>query len=263
MGVYRLSELVGHGTASLVVAAIAAALAAGAVAIAFRPRLALPALGVVGTLLALVGFGAWTLDARFSQRARETYLPRDASWIDSARVGPVTLVNTPGSGRELALEQMFWNRSVTRLVRLRNAGFPDKFAAPRVRIGGDGALLLRGRPVRGAVVFSEYAVTAELRGATSVAATKLFELWKPEGKPRLRLLAGGRYFDKWLANSGYVRIWDAPGTLRLRLVLPPRAPRSAMSFRARGVRRTVIVEPGSSRVVEFAVPRGVWTLRLK
>jgi hypothetical protein len=156
---------------------------------------------------------------------------------------------------------MFWNRSITRLARLRGGGRPDVFAAPRVRVADDGRLLVDGRTLRTPIVFTEYAMTAELRGAESVASTPLFELWKPAGTPRLRLLAGGRYFDGWLANTGYVRVWDAPGTLVLRLELPPRAPETQVVFRARGQRRAVVIRGGEQRRVTFSVPEGSWTLQ--
>jgi hypothetical protein len=243
------------------VAVLVALLAAGAVAVAFRPRFAGWAVLAVGISLAGVGLGAWSLDARYSQKARDTYFPADARWIDHTGLEGVTIVNTAGAARALTLEQMFWNRSITRLVRLPGGGRPDVFAAPRVRIADDGRLLVDGRALRTPIVVTEYAVSADFRGATSVASTPLFELWKPQGTPRLRLLAGGRYFDGWLANSGSVRVWDSPGTLVLRLSLPATAPASRLVFRTRGMRRVVLVAPGKSRRIAFRVPEGVWTLR--
>jgi hypothetical protein len=263
VGVYRLEEAIGYASGSLLVAAVVAALAAGAVAIAFRPRLAPCGLGAAAVLLACVAAGAWSIDARYSQRARATYLPEDARWVDHANLGDVTIVNTPGSGRELTLEQMFWNRSIKRLVRLRRADHPDAFAAPRLRVGGDGTLFLQGKRFAGPLLIDEYAMTAELRGAKSVASSKLFELWKPAGRPRLRLLAGGRYYDGWLAHTGYVRTWNSPGTLRLRLTLPRSAARSQMVFKTQALRRVVTLAPGGTKDVAFDVPSGVWTLRWK
>jgi hypothetical protein len=251
MGVYRLEASIGYANGSLLVAVVVALLAAGAAAVAYCPKAWPVALAAVGVLLAAVGLGAWKLDAKYSQRARDTYFPADARWVDHAGVGDVTILNTPGSRRELTLEQMFWNRSIKRLVRLRKADSPDVFSTPQVRIRPDGAMLVDGKPLRTALLMNEYAVTAVLRGAKSVAATRLFELWKPVGTPRLRL------------HSGYVRIWDSPGTLRLRLGLPTSAPKARLVFRARGERRIVEVAPGSSRVVKFEVPAGVWTVRWK
>jgi hypothetical protein len=264
IGVYRLEEAIGYANGSLLVAVFVAALAAGAVAIGIRPKLAPVGLAAVAVLLALVGAGAWLLDARYAQRARDTYFPADARWVDHADLGDVTIANTPGSRRELTLEQMFWNRSITRLVRLERAGAPDVFAAPQLRIGDDGSLFLEGKRFAGALLINEFAVTADLRGATSVATSRLFELWKPTGTPRLRLLAAGRFYDGWLANTGYIRVWDAPGTLQLRLALPPSAERpSRLVFTNRHARRVVVVQPGGTRRVAFPVSSGVWTLRWK
>ncbi len=264
MGVYRLEDAVGYANGSLLVAIVVALLAAGATAVAYRTRLWPAALGIVALLLASVGAGAWALDARYAQRARATYFPADARWVDHANLGDVTAVNTPSASRELVLEQMFWNRSIKRLVRLRRAESPDVFSVPQLTIRKDGALLLRGRPLRTALLINEYAVTAEFEGAKSVVSSSLFELWKPVGIPRLRLLVGGRFFDGWLANSGYVRTWGAASTLRLRLSLPHTAPASArLVFRAGGMTRTVSIAPGATRAVRFDVPNGVWTLRWK
>jgi hypothetical protein len=264
MGVYRLEAAVGYANGSLLVAVVVAVLAAGAAAVAYRTRLWPAALGVVALLLASVGAGAWALDAKYAQRARATYFPPDARWVDHAKLGDVTVVNTPAASRELVLEQMFWNRSIKRLVRLRQADSPDVFSAPQLTIRGDGALLLHGRPLRTALLMNEYAVTAELEGAKSVASSQLFELWKPVGTPRLRLLVGGRFFDGWLADSGYARTWGAASTLRLRVSLPRTAPGAArIVFTSRRLRRIVTIRPGATRAVRFEVPEGVWTLRWK
>jgi len=262
MGVYKLEEAIGYANGSLLVAVVVAALAAGAVAIAFRPRLAAGGLAAVALFLALVAGSAWSLDKLNAQRARASYFPADARWVDHARLGDVTIVNTPGSRRELTLEQMFWNRSIKRLARLERAGSPDVFAAPELRVADDGSLFLEGKQFTGALLINEYAVMVDLRGARSVAASPLFELWKPTGTPRVRLFAGGRFYDKWLANTGYVKVWDAPGTLRLRLTLPRIAEQpTRIVFTARGTRRVVLLQPGGTKRVEFPVPPGRWTLR--
>ena len=262
MGVYKLEEAIGYANGSLLVAVVVAALAAGAVAIAFRPRLAAGGLAAVALFLALVAGSAWSLDKLNAQRARASYFPADARWVDHARLGDVTIVNTPGSRRELTLEQMFWNRSIKRLARLERAGSPDVFAAPELRVADDGSLFLEGKQFTGALLINEYAVMVDLRGARSVAASPLFELWKPTGTPRVRLFAGGRFYDKWLANTGYVKVWDAPGTLRLRLTLPRIAEQpTRIVFTARGTRRVVMLQPGGTKRVEFPVPPGRWTLR--
>ena len=260
IGVHRFDELVGHANASLTVAAVVAVLAVLAIGVAYRPRLGVPALVLVGAFLGAVSLGAWSLDSRYANAARTTYLPEDAQWVDHARLGDVTLLHTPGSKREIALEQMFWNRSITDFARLRDADRADAFAAPRVRIARDGALWLHGQPLRTPLLVAEYAMNARFSGASREASTNLFALWRPAGTPRLTLLTGGRYFDGWLANTGYVRAWRR-GRVTMRLSLPPHAPATTVRFRGPGVRERVRLTPGGSRVVTFDVTGKPWTVK--
>ena len=260
IGVHRFDELVGNANASLAVAAVVAVLALLAIGVAYRPRFGVPALALVGVFFGAVSLGAWSLDSRYANAARTTYLPEDARWVDHAGLGDVTLLNTPGSKREIALEQMFWNRSITKFARLRDADRADAFAAPRVRIARDGALWLNGRPLRRPLLVAQYAMNARFAGATREAGTNLFTLWRPAGTPRLTLLTGGRYYDGWLANTGYVRAWRR-GRVTMRLSLPPHAPTTTVRFRGPAVRESVRLTPGSSRVVEFAATTKPWTVK--
>jgi hypothetical protein len=260
IGVHRFDELVGNANASLTVAAIVAVLAVLAIGVAYRPRLGVPALALVGVFLGAVSLGAWSLDSRYANAARTTYLPDDARWVDHAELGDVTLLNTPGSKREIALEQMFWNRSITEFARLRDADRADAFAAPRVRIARDGALWLNGRPLRTPLLVAQYAMNARFAGATREAGTNLFTLWRPTGTPRLTLLTGGRYYDGWLANTGYVRAFRR-GRVTMRVSLPPHAPATSLRFRGPGVRARVRLTPGSSRVVVFEATTKPWTVK--
>lgn len=260
IGVHRFDEILGHANASLTVAAIVAVLALLAVGVAYRPRLGVPALVLVGAFLGAVSLGAWSLDSRYANAARTTYLPEDARWVDHADLGDVTLLNTPGSKREIALEQMFWNRSITDFARLRDADRADAFAAPRVRIARDGALWLNGRPLRAPLLVAQYAMNARFSGATRAAGTDLFTLWRPAGTPRLTLLTGGRYYDGWLANTGYVRAWRR-GRVTMSLSLPPHAPATTVSFRGPGMRERVRLTPGSSRLVAFEATTKPWTVK--
>lgn len=260
IGVHRFDELVGHANSSLIVAAFVAAFAVLAIAVAYVPRLAVRSLLLMGVCLAAVSLGAWSLDSRYANAARTTYLPDDARWVDHAGLGDVTLLNTPGSKREIALEQMFWNRSVTAFARLRDADRADAFAAPRVRVARDGGLWLHGRPLRTPLLVAEYAMDAQFAGAELVRATNLFDLWRPEGTPRLVLLTGGRYYDGWLANTGYVRAWRR-GRVAFRVSLPPRAAATTLRLRAPGVRKNVRLTPGTSRVLAFDAKTKPWTLK--
>jgi hypothetical protein len=269
MGVYRLEHSLGFDNGSLLVAAAAALLAVAAAGFAYRPRRAPLALGLAACCLVLASAGAFALDHLNATRARETYLPADARWVDRAGLGETTFVHTPGTPRPVALEQLFWNRSVTKLVRLRRADPVDVFSAPQLHIARDGTLLLRGRPLRTPLLVSRYAVDADLVNATRVDGTNLLDLWRPDGTPRLSLLAGGRYYDGWLADRGWIRVWPSRGprvrgVLRLRLRLPASARPTRLSVRAPGFRRSVLVRPDGNALLSVPVSsRGPWTIHFR
>jgi hypothetical protein len=266
LGVYRLEKSVGVANGSLWIAAIVAALSICAAALAVRPRRApLTAVVLSAVFLACVGVGAFSLDHYNATNARRTYLPADARWVDDTHVGPVTLLQTPGSPRELSLENLFWNTSVDRVVRLRRADVIDAFPQRVVRDAPSGALLDRGRPVRTSLLVPHYAVYATFANAHRVAGTELFDLWKPAGIPELRVLAGGHYYDNWLAASGYVRVYGSPcGTVSFTLYRPRVAPPAPLHLRAPGVDRTISLKRGERRTVVLRVDvQGVWVLRFK
>ena len=266
IGVARIEEAVGTANGSLLIAGVVAAFALLAIGVAYRPRLALPSLALVAVLLGAISLGAWSLDSRYAERARATYLPADARWVDHAELGDVTLLNTPGARRELALEQMYWNRSIRRVALLRRADRVDAFVSPQVRIARDGALFIGDEPLRDPLLVNRYAMEARFSGAAVADRTNLFDLWRPEGTPRLSLLVGGRYFDGLLALDGYVRIWPTrAGELTLPLSLPQSAPQPVtLTFRSPGGTRRTTLRPGERTNVRFDVPAsGVWTVRWK
>ena len=270
IGVYRLEKSLGFANGSAVIALVVAFLSLVAVWITFRRgRAGVVAIGLTTIFLASVSAGAFSYDREVAHRARATYLPADARWVDHARLGEVTLVNTPGALRELALEQMFWNRSITDLALLRRADRVDAFGAPRIRVAADGSMFLRGKPLVRPLLVNRYAMAAELAGAERVAKSELFDLWKPVGTPRLRMLAGGRYYDGWLAYMGWVKLWpdengSVQGRLRLAVTAPERMPRTTLRFRAPGVDRRVTLAPGERRVLSFRVSHAsVWTLNYR
>jgi hypothetical protein len=269
-GVSQLEGAVGFANGSFAVAGVVAALSISAVVVTFRMRQAAAvALGLSIAFFAAVGIGAFQVDHRTSHNARLTYLPQDARWVDHAGLGPVTVVQTPGAPRALALEQLFWNRSIDQVVRLRRADPVDVFPAPRLRVAPDGRLLVHGRPLDRTLLFTSYAMAAQLSGASRVGGTQLLELWRPEGQPRLSLLQGGRYYDHWLALDGYIRIWpDATrrvtGRLRFDVGLPPGVRPVTLRFKARGLVRRVTLHANEQRTLTFDVAApAVWTLRFK
>jgi hypothetical protein len=269
-GVSQLENAIGSANGSLAVAALVGVLSLVAVALTFRLRQAAAvALGLSVAFFAAVGVGAFQVDHRTSHGARQTYLPQDARWVDHARLGHVTVVQTPGAPRALALEQMFWNRSVDRVAMLRKPDPVDVFSAPHIRVASDGRMLVHGRALTRPLLFTKYAMAAQLSGATRVGGTQLFDLFRPEGTPRLSVLQGGRYFDGWLAPDGYIRIWPdesgrISGRLRFDVGLPPDARPVTLTFKARGLKRVVRLHPNEQRTLTFDVASpAVWTLRWK
>jgi len=266
LGIFRLEKAVGIGDGSLAVALVAAALACVAAGAAFRARLAYVAVAATLVASCAVSVGAVSFDHRVSRGVRSTLLPADARWIDHAGLGPATLIQTPATPHARAHEQLFWNRSLERLLLLDQASPIDAFASPRVRIAPDGRLVSGGKTVRGPLVISNFAVRARLAGAVAVARGADYELWRPLGTPRMAMFVGGLYHDGWLANGGHITLWPArdgrvEGTFRLPLSLPAGTQRTVLQLRGPGVNRRVVVEPEQRVVVELQVShKGPWTL---
>jgi hypothetical protein len=197
---------------------------------------------------------------------RETFLPPDARWVDHARVGDATLIQTPATPHARAHEQLFWNRSLKTLAFLDQASQIDAFASPRVKIADDGRFVSDGKTLRGPLVISNFAVRARLAGAVAVARGADYELWRPLGTPRMALFVGGLYHNGWLAPAGHLTLWPARdgrvhGTLRIPLSLPAGTKRTVLHLQGPGVDRSVAVSPGQSRVMSVKVSyRGPWTL---
>jgi hypothetical protein len=217
-GVSRIEQELGSpGNGSLAVAAAAAlGMLAVVAAAGLRPRRAATvAVAVSLVLCAGASAAAVAFDHANSRAVRNAFLPADPSWVDHAGVGDVTLVRSIGGIRGAALEQLFWNRSVKRVALLPGAPELDAYRSPSVEVAADGALSVRRRPLRGALLVDERAVTVRLRGARRVASAPGFALWKPQGSPRLALLFLARYYDGWLGDRGSVNLWPRSGGRRL------------------------------------------------
>lgn len=260
LALWWLERRIGYDDGSLVLAAAVAALSLLGVALAFRPRHAAPVgLAAAAILVGAASAGATAFDADNAPKVRGTYLPADARWVDHAGLGEVTYLQTPGGPRELAFSQLFWNRSIGEVVRLPEGNTIDAFHQPFVRVAGDGTLVHEGRSLRTAILIPRFSVFADFRGATRVAQTATFDLWRPEGTPQLELLVAGQYFDGWLADEGWIEVRPTrAGTLVLPLSLPMQAPAVRLRFTG-DESRTVELDPGASRRVNFDVPAGgVW-----
>jgi hypothetical protein len=265
MGVFRLEKAVGIGDGSLAIALAAAALACLALGAAYRARLVWVAVGASLIASCAVSIGAISFDHHVVTTVRATYLPPDARWIDHAGLRDVTLVQTPATPHARAHEQLFWNRSLARLAFLDQASPIDAFGHPRVNVARDGSFRLDGRPLRGPLAISNYAVRARLTGADLVATGADYELWRPTGTPRLALFVGGLYHNGWLAPAGHLTVYPrqghVQGTLRFRLSLPAPTKRTVLHLEGPGVDRRVTVVPGRSKLVTVKVDeRRPWTL---
>ena len=261
--VLRLEGLITVGNGALLVALLAAALSVVAALSAFRK---LPAAAVLLAAIAAccgLSAGASAFDARTSRSLHGT-LPADVRWVDHARLGDVDLIAPPGAREEQSWQQLFWNTSVKRLLLLGSPEI-DQFSAPRVRVARDGRLLVGGRSLTRPLLVQTYASTVQLSGVKLVRRELIFDLYRTVGTPRLRLLAAGRYADRWLAPRGAITVWSkSSGTLTLSLSLPEQTQVTTMRFTTRGIDRTVRVRPGQRVPLRFDVPSGgVWSLHFR
>jgi hypothetical protein len=266
----RLEQLTGIGTASLIVALGAAVLSVCVFAVVYRPRSALP-VGFSVALVAMMGIStlAYSYDKRSAHRERTFAMPADLQWVDHARLDNVGLLALPGSVDSRALQQLFWNRSITAVLQL-GAKRIDSYEQPQVRVSDDGRLLVPGGTFVGPLLVQTDGSRATFTGATRVATGREFQLWKPEATavPRLAMLAGGLYADGWLAGHSFVRVWPdgsgrVEGALRLRLWVPSSGSVTRLKLDASGYTRTLRLVPGLTRDITVAVShRGPWTITL-
>jgi hypothetical protein len=258
--VLRFEGLTSVGNGSLVFALVAAVLSVLGALVAFRKIPAATALLAAIVACCAMSVGASAFDARTSSSLRST-LPHDVRWVDHARLGSVDLVAPPGARKEQSWQQLFWNTSVKRLLLLDSAPI-DQFDAKQLKIAADGTLLVDGRPDRRPLLVQTYASTLQLSGVERVQHKLIFDLYRPVGTPRLRLLAAGRFADNWLAPQGAITVWTkSGGTLELVLSLPAHTQITPIVLTGKGIKRTVRVHPGDKIPLSFRVPAGgVWSL---
>lgn len=258
-GVYWLSGKLGEqGLASTAVAAAVGLLSVVAVAASRRPRLGTPiALGLAMLACGVASAGAVAFTVDTTRLIKQQFLPSDPSWIDRSGLGKVTLVQAWGGTRGPALQALFWNRSVHRVVLLPGANPIDTFGAERVRVAPDGSLVVDGRPVTGPVLVDTSGSVVRLRGARMVEAAPTAALWRPDrgSSPRLSLYATGRYRDGWLADHGTIYLWPrTAGWLTIRLVSPPKVEGNTITFHLPGGQKTAVhLQRNHPELVHLAV----------
>jgi hypothetical protein len=258
------------GLASLLIAGAVAALSLVVAALGFRPRRATEAaLAVALAGCVVASAGAVAYDHGLSHRVRASVVPGDPSIVDDAALGSAALVQSPLGDRGFATEELFWNRSLDRLVLLPGATAPDAFAVDRAQVAADGSLLVGEKPLTKPLLVDAFGATTRFRGAKEVARTRLYRLLEPAGRPRLALYAPGRYFDGWLALESSVQLWPAQageriaGRLNVVLRLPSSADPVIVRLRYPGGRKTVSVRPGQETPVALTVcSSGPWQARV-
>ena len=270
LGAFRFEEALGSpGSGSLAVAVAAAVLGIAVIVLSARPALGTPVvLAVALTASVAASVGAVAFDNRNSASVRAAFLPADRSWVDRAGFDRVTLVRAPDGIRTEALEQLFWNRSVDRVVLLPGAEEVDHFQSPSLTVGNEGSLRSGGRPLAGPVLVDGYGGTVVLANAERFASSQSYTLWRPRGRARMSLYLAGRYSDGWLAGIGRMYLWPERigGSIARRVSLTLTAPEGAegmiIRFQEPGRRpRDVRLVPGRSQTVVFDVcSRGPWRM---
>jgi hypothetical protein len=258
---------IGAADTAFVVLIVVTCLSLAGAILAFRPRWA-ARVGLAATLALAVSLsvGATAWEAGSTPAARDEMLPADESWVDHAHLGPVALLQLPLGDKNTAVSQLFWNRSVDKVLLLDGATPFDAFSSTSVRVARDGRLIVRNDVVRSPLLVQTTGSALELSGARRVARTSAFELWRPLGTPRVVLFAKGKDRDGWLRPKGRIRVWPLAagarhGTLRLELALPSTARATSLRLRAAGTDRTVHLRPGTRVELAFAVDGpGPWTL---
>jgi hypothetical protein len=265
-GVYWLTgKLGGPGNAAGAVAAAVGVMSVVAVLASRRPRLGTPVvLGLALMATAAASAAAVALDVQSTKNLRRIVFPADdPSWVDHAKVGPVTLLQSyTGGGGGFTLQELFWNRSITSVALLPGAAKFDAFRTERTFAHADGSLTVNGRPLGGALLIETWGSTVRLHDAHVVAAGPSAALWVPDrGKePRLALYALGRYSDGLLSVGGSIFVWPSTpgrpvsGWLSMRLAATRFLRSSHLTFQyGDHLRRTVLITRGRPQTVRIPV----------
>jgi hypothetical protein len=260
LAVGMLEQKIGDvGLASLSIALVVAGLSVVTAALGFLPRwggAARIALALAGSIV--ISIGAVSFGHQAANNVYSTTLWPDPSYVDHSGLGNVALLETPSNDRGFATEQLFWNRSVDRLLLLPDSAPPDAFNAEQTTIGADGSILVGGKPVTSPLLVDAYSATTEFRGAEQVYRTRIYRLMRPTGTPRLSLYVTNRFFDGWLGLHGGIQLWPAEGQklagrVAVTFSLPPDVIQTPMSLKYPGGTKRVDVQPAQAVTVSLPV----------
>jgi hypothetical protein len=214
-----------------------------------------------------LGLATWAAAARFDQmnttEIRHLLLPKNPSWVDARGLHDVTLVQAYGGSRTDAFDQLFWNRSVNRVLLLPAADRIDAFGEPRLSIGNDGSVRAGGHAVDRPLLVDEARSTVALTGGREVASSLDYDLWVPHGGPlRLGTYFAGRLRDGSLLPISVAEVWQRrsgfEGAVQIVLSVPSQSGTAIVSLPDQHSAR-IPIAPGTSHALVFtSCSRGPW-----
>ena len=268
----RLEQALGDvSLASLVIALTVTVLAGAVVLLARRPALGTPAtLGLALAVCAATYGAAVSFNLGSADRARESVLGPQPSFVDASGVVDAAMLQTRSSNRGIASEYLFWNRSVDAVYLLPFAEPPDAFTVTKLTIADDGTLLAGGQPVTRPLLADGFSDTVRFRSSEELASSPVYRLLRSTGPQQLALYAPGRFEDGWLGLLGSINLWPESeserlaGTLSFELQAPEGAD-GVVTFRPQGgSAEEVVVAPGGAREVTFPVcADGPWKVEFE
>jgi hypothetical protein len=257
----RLEQALGDvSLASLMIALAVTVLAIAAVLLARRPAFGTPAaVGLALTVCAATYGAAVSFNLGSADRARESVLGPQPSFVDASGVEDAAMLQTRSSNRGIASEYLFWNRSVDDVYLLPFAEPPDAFTVTKLTIAADGTLLAGGQPVTRPLLADGFSDTVRFRASDELARSPVYRLVRSTGPQQLALYAPGRFEDGWLGLLGSINLWPETasgglaGTLTFQLTAPAGAEGRVTFHAPGGAAEEVVVTSGETREVSFAV----------
>ena len=213
----------------------------------------------VASLALLLAASSWS--AALTREGRGKYLPPDMSWIDHMDHGNATMLVVGKAWNGQALATLFWNPSVSRVVRMPHAAKIDWLDDPLVHVDATGTVHLDGKPLTGDVVVQPAPVSAVvLRGAKQLESFDVQTLWRPRGAVRLAVIMNNHFPNGLVLHSGGMEIWSGKprmdGWIELRVGSPASLGTSHVIFGG----EQVAVPAGQIRVVRVrACGRAPWS----
>jgi hypothetical protein len=268
----RLEQALGDvSLASLLIAVAVAVLAVAVVLLARRPSVGTPAaLGLALAVCAATYGAAVSFNLGNADRARESVLGPQPSFVDASGVKDAAMLQTRSSNRGIASEYLFWNRSVDDVYLLPLAEPPDAFTVTGLMIADDGTLLAGGQPVTRPLLADGFSDTVRFRSSDEVATSPVYRLLRSSGPQQLALYAPGRFEDGWLGLLGSVNLWpesesaSLAGTLSFELAAPEGAEGRVIFRPQGGPAEETVVAPGATRAMTFAVcADGPWQVEFE